>query len=241
MLEHSIREKKLRQYSISSNEDCEQINNGRCPSYALNWENENNDYWPADHDYFIGNGITTNEPETQLRKILSDKKARGTLHYPLIFCDLDGVLCDFEYSIKKEFGKQSSEIHPSTMWEYIHNTSSFFEELEWMPKGRQLWESIMPYDPIILTGVPHKNKNIIEQKVKWCKNELGHTIHVITCLSSEKPNYCLRQSILIDDRQNYETEWRKKGGKFLHYKEENQEQILNKLNSYIYLNGLASP
>lgn len=62
-----------RSYTISSEDDLNNIKNNRCPDYALVWEpNFNKQYWEEGHDYFIGNNNFTEESDKKyIRKILS--------------------------------------------------------------------------------------------------------------------------------------------------------------------------
>jgi len=231
----------FRQYSISTHQDSDNIKNQRCPEYALNWDHKSNQHhWRAGHDYFLGNGknITDN---LELRQILSEKLARGSLNSKIIFCDLDGVLADFEQGVVNRFKKRPDELKPSLMWGVINKSSSFFESLPWMPKGRELWEQIKQYDPIILTGVP-RSSNAEEQKRRWCARELGPDIHVITCATKDKPDFCLRDSVLIDDRTDNLNVWNLKGGKFLLYDEESQEKIVERIHRHMECDpGLTTP
>jgi 5'(3')-deoxyribonucleotidase len=222
----------LRQYSISTPLDSTNIENQRCPDYALNWNHENNQrHWKEGHDYFLGNGdnITDN---LELRQLLSEKLARGTLPNKIVFCDLDGVLADFEKGVLNRFNLLSHEIHPGVMWGVINKSHTFFETLPWMPKGRELWEQIKQYDPIILTGVPN-SKTAAEQKRRWCARELGPDIHVITCLTNDKPNFCMSNSILIDDRTENLTAWNYKGGKYILYDEKNFDKVVERIHKHM--------
>lgn len=231
----------LRQYSISTSLDSTNIENQRCPDYALNWNHESNQrHWKVGHDYFLGNGdnITDN---LELRQLLSEKLARGTLPNKIVFCDLDGVLADFEQGVRNRFNLSTEQVHPGVMWGVINNSPTFFETLPWMPKGRKLWEKIKQYDPIILTGIPH-SKTAAEQKRKWCARELGPDIHVITCLTKDKPNYCVSNSILIDDRTENLTAWNYKGGKYIRYDEEWFDKVVERIHRHMTTDeGLNSP
>ncbi len=231
----------VRQYSISTIHDSENVQNMRCPEYALNWDHSNNKYhWLSGHDYFLGNGknITDN---LELRQILSEKLARGTLHNKIIFCDLDGVLADFEQGVINKFNKKPNQLKPGLMWGVINKSNTFFETLPWMPKGRELWEQIKQYDPIILSGTPF-SKSSEEQKRKWCARELGPDIHVITCPTYRKTNYCITNSLLIDDRLSNYVNWKEKGGKCILYTEENTDKIIEKIHKFMETDpGLCSP
>jgi 5'(3')-deoxyribonucleotidase len=231
----------LRQYSISTDGDSENVTNQRCPEYALNWDHSSNcRHWRQGHDYFLGNGenITDN---IELRKILSEKLARGTLPSKIVFCDLDGVLADFEQGVVNRFKKRPDELKPGLMWGLINKSSAFFETLPWMPKGRELWEQIKQYDPIILTGTP-RSSNAEEQKRRWCARELGPHIHVITCATKDKPDFCITNAVLIDDRSDNLNEWNSRGGKFILYDEEFTDKVIERIHRYLETDpGLCTP
>ena len=226
-----------RSYSLVNTKDHNHTINGRCPDYALHWpHNENAKHWPIDHDYFIGNNIFPDNDSNELRnlrEIFSKKLRNGTLCHPIIFCDLDGVLVNFEEGVHNKFGKHIDEIKPPLLWGVINKSNTFFETLPWMPKGKELWNSIKQYHPIILTGVPGARENLKEQKLKWCQRELGPDVYVITCLTNDKPKYCLSNSILIDDRTNNLKAWNDMGGKFILYDEEHLEPILERTHRYM--------
>ena len=223
----------LRQYSISCQNDSDNVQNKRCPEYALNWgHNSNQHHWSSGHDYFLGNGKNVSD-NLELRQILSEKLARGTLHKKIIFCDLDGVLADFEQGVMNRFNKTPDQLNPGVMWGVINKSTTFFETLPWMPKGRDLWEKIKKYDPIILTGVPRGSSTGADQKRRWCATELGTDIHVITCSTKDKPNFCITNALLIDDRTDNLNAWNEKGGKFVLYDEDYLDAIVERIDEYM--------
>ncbi len=223
-----------RSYSITEDKDSEHISNGRCPNYALSWSSIYHEpHWPSNHDYFMGNGENINDGTQEMREILSKRLADGILTKHIIFCDLDGVLADFEEGVKNRFNKSPEELKPGFMWGAINKSDTFFETLPWMPKGRELWAQIRQYHPIILTGIPKGNNSAAEQKRRWCERELGADIKVITCYTKEKPNYCLYKSILIDDRSDNLNAWNKNGGKFVLYDEALLDQITERIHRHM--------
>lgn len=233
--------KKTRSYSIGNEEDICHIINGRCPTYALSWRQlDNIKHWPEGHDYFMGNREKINDGTEHLREILSEKLRKGNLTEYIIFCDLDGVLVDFERGVREKFKKNVDELKPGLMWGVINKSNSFFETLPWMPKGHELWEQIKQYNPIILTGVPPGSKTGAEQKIRWCQRELGPDIQVITCSTKDKPKYCLSKSILIDDRSDNLKAWNDNGGKFILYDEDYLDAIIERINRHMETN-LQSP
>jgi len=222
----------VRQYTLSSLHDTYNVENKRCPDYALNWSHADNQrHWPPQHDYFMGNG-QGNIDNLELRKILSEKLSRQTLPKKIIFCDLDGVLANFEQGVINRFKKPPDQIKPAIMWGVINKSNTFFDTLPWMPRGRDLWEGIKKYDPIILTGIPN-GATASEQKRRWCARELGPDIHVITCATKEKPRFCINGSLLIDDRTDNLNAWNSKGGKFILYDEEFTDDIIERINKYM--------
>lgn len=220
-----------RNYTLPTIEDEIHVSNGRCPTYALFWGEPNNKHWPEGHDYFIGNGININDGSRDLREIL-----KKSLTKKLVFCDLDGVLADFEEGVKNKFKKSVDELNDRLMWGVINKSKTFFETLPWMPKGKELWENIKDYEPIIITGVPIGSKSGAEQKRKWCYNNLGENVQVITCLTKDKPKYCLPGSLLIDDRDVNLIEWNNKGGNFILYNEENFETVIERIKNTMTTN-----
>lgn len=233
--------KFYRSYGITESDDEEHILNGRCPTYALSWSNsENEDYWPENHNYFIGNGLEINDGTSSLREILSERFLKGISSKYYIFCDLDGVLTDFEQGIRNKFNTNVDEVKSGVMWSVINKSNTFFETLPWMPRGKELWSRIKKYNPIILTGVPRGCSTASEQKIRWCKRELGPDVQVITCASKDKPNYCLHNSILIDDRFDNLNGWTNKGGKSILYLEEHLGDIVERIDRHMET-SLPSP
>lgn len=230
-----------RSYSITQSSYEYHLKNGRCPNYALTWGvSENRRHWPANHDYFMGNGSEIDDDTKELSEILSERLLNGKSTKHIIFCDLDGVLADFEQGVRNKFNKNVDEIKPTLMWCVINKSKTFFETLPWMEKGRELWSRIEQYNPIILTGVPPHSATAVEQKIKWCQRELGPNVQVITCATKDKPNYCTYGSILIDDRTDNLNDWNKKGGKFILYDEEHLDAIVERIDRHMGVD-LPSP
>lgn len=148
-----------------------------------------------------------------------------------LFCDLDGVLCDFDKAVMKITGKRPHELPLKKMWGALAAHHNFYGTLDWMPDGRELWEGIEEYDPIILTGKPLGNWTT-GQKYHWCNKHLNYNPEkVIVCYTSEKPNFAFDTAILIDDRPKIRDKWVEKGGIFIHHK--SAKQSLAELNDII--------
>ena len=149
----------------------------------------------------------------------------------ILYCDLDGVLVDFEQGVQNKFGKSPDKLNKNMMWAVLRKSPKFYDKLPWMPKGRALWESIKEYNPVILTGCPRGGWSE-EDKRNWCARELGPHIKVICCETREKPNYCTHGDMLIDDRDMIMDEWIKKGGKYVLYSETNLDSNIEIIKNY---------
>lgn len=73
-----------RQYSMSTLEDFRNVENGRCPEYALQWDTFMNAlYWPPGHDYYMGNGKNIQD-NFERRLVLSKQLLRNQDHPILV-------------------------------------------------------------------------------------------------------------------------------------------------------------
>ena len=135
-----------------------------------------------------------------------------------IFCDLDGVLADFDMGIKKLMGEHPNDVPDARMWPAVARKRDFFETLPWMVDGKELWEYIKEHNPSILTGLP-RGQWAGPSKRSWVGRELGWHVHVNTCWSKEKWKYCEgSECILIDDRKKLGPAWVEAGGIFVQHK-----------------------
>ena len=89
-----------------------------------------------------------------------------------IYCDLDGVLVDFNYGVKSLLNSHPSKLIKGTMWKHIARADAFYEHLPWMSDGKKLWRALKPLQPDILTGVPYPKSSRVD-KYSWCQRELG--------------------------------------------------------------------
>jgi len=91
-----------------------------------------------------------------------------------IFCDLDGVLCDFDKGVRSIFdGHPPEQVPPKVMWPKLAKARpGFYSALEWTSDGEELWNAIKDEDVTVLTGVPRGGWGAI-QKLFWCKVSLG--------------------------------------------------------------------
>ncbi len=137
-----------------------------------------------------------------------------------IFCDLDGVLVDFDAGVKKILKKAPDDLPSGLMWAVLKKTPDFYNKLDWTPHGKELWIYLTNLSNVtinLLTGVPRGFKEAEGQKRAWCKRELGDQFNVICCQTKDKPKYATTGAILIDDRLNIADQWIANGGIFIHH------------------------
>lgn len=150
-----------------------------------------------------------------------------------LFCDMDGVLTDFDRGFKrlranedhlkpKEYEKKHGK---NSIWPLIdHRGIKFWKRLPWKKDGRELWDYIKRYTPIILSA-PSKSPDSVKGKLYWLKLNLGineknpakkveewdGSQKVI--LTADKGAFAKsKNDILIDDRRPNIDKWTEAGG-----------------------------
>ncbi len=125
-----------------------------------------------------------------------------------IYVDMDGVLVDFDLKLKEIFGYLPTKLDKE-QWEIISNSGpKWWVSLKWMPDGKELWNYLKAYKPILLTS-PSKHKHSRLGKKIWIFNNIGSTPFII---DSDKAKYAQPGDILIDDRKENISKWEEAGG-----------------------------
>lgn len=154
-----------------------------------------------------------------------------------IYCDMDGVLCDFDdrfmyyYDIDpRDYYKERG----SKAFEDAVNKAGvqFWSKMNWMPGGKELWSIIGKYDPIILTS-PSKFEYAKEGKQEWIKTHLNpqpkKILFAQTGDKHSKMETDPKRSILIDDYFPNIAPWKELGGIGIMHKDINKtKDILSK-------------
>jgi hypothetical protein len=138
-----------------------------------------------------------------------------------VFCDLDGVLADFDRGVVERTGvkpRQFSRRHK--MWKCLAppHTSDFFGSLPLMKGASQLWTFLRPLSPAILTGAPSGDW-AAPQKKKWCVDRLSLPAErVLVVDACDKALFSQPGAVLIDDYEKHRAPWEARGGIFIHYR-----------------------
>ena len=158
---------------------------------------------------------------------------------PRIYCDMDGVLCDFAQGVEKVIGKsitQWSYGSKSEKWDPIKATPKFWHTLPWMTGGKDLWNFISKYKPHILSAYVEEtfDPNCIPGKSYWARTNLGIAAGRINLVKRvQKQNYAKvvgQPAVLIDDYKKNTDQFTDRGGiGILHTSTSNTIRELKKL------------
>ena len=135
-----------------------------------------------------------------------------------IYCDMDGVLVDFDKGYLKLTGHKLNGEHRSDdhFWDPINDAGyDFWINLEWMNDGKRLWNYIKKYNPEILSAPSRQNESRVA-KHNWVERELPGT-HLILRSAKHKKDFAGPKNILIDDRIDNIQGWRDSGGIGIHH------------------------
>jgi hypothetical protein len=131
-----------------------------------------------------------------------------------IYCDMDSVLVDFDRGYQELTGMTTQQADASgveTFWDPISKAGAkFWITLNWMSDGKQLWDYIKKYNPILLSAPSREESSKLGKRV-WVKRELPGT-KLILRYAPQKQEYASPTSILIDDRQKNIDQWKAAGG-----------------------------
>jgi len=156
-----------------------------------------------------------------------------------IYCDMDGVLTDFESRFEHFAGMSPKEYENKKgiagFWHLIDVQVGvkFWIGMPWMPQGEQLWNFIKPYKPDLLTSPSRDNGSRLGKNL-WVKNNLNPKPRVIFAYSADKQRYANNKSILIDDKKSNINQWASKGGIAIRCKNGDVGHVINKLKELGY-------
>ena len=157
-----------------------------------------------------------------------------------IYLDLDGVLADFDSSVKSQTGKYPNEQKDDDMWKAVQEIPNFYRHLDKMTGADNFFERIKSiaggydYDVKILTAIPRKSSmpSASDDKKEWVKEHFGDIEVVLGPYSRDKWKHARKNDVLIDDRKSNIDEWINKGNAYgILYK--NAKQSADQLSNYL--------
>lgn len=134
-----------------------------------------------------------------------------------IYCDMDGVLADFDVGFEQVMGyalPPRSLREENLDWVTLRaRAPEFFRHLPLMPGALKLWEYIEPRGAKILTGVPPEVDTSANHKIDWAVALLrAQKERVLCCRARYKFHVCRPGDVLIDDWERYRPRWEAAGG-----------------------------
>ena len=165
-----------------------------------------------------------------------DEEMRGMIggKKPVIFCDMDGVLVDFDEGYKELTGvttQHADSQGKDEFWKLYRDSlknkdiseRSYWANLDWMPDGKQLWDYIKEYNPYVLTApsvnfdIPFEerykleNNESMQGKTEWVQR-LPNMKKIYFRSAQRKADFAGPNKILIDDRKDTIDSWNANGG-----------------------------
>jgi hypothetical protein len=152
----------------------------------------------------------------------------------VIFCDMDGVLVDFDEGYKQLTGvttQHADSQGKDEFWKLYRDSlknkdipeRSYWANLDWMPDGKQLWDYIKGYNPYVLTApsvnfdIPFEerykleNNESMQGKTEWVQR-LPNMRKIYFRSAGRKADFAGPNKILIDDRKDTIDKWNANGG-----------------------------
>jgi len=154
-----------------------------------------------------------------------------------IYCDMDGVLCDFDARFEHFYGVLPREYYgekgTKAFQEAVNKAGiDFWAKMDWMPGGKELWSIIGKYRPYILTS-PSKFEYAKEGKKMWVEANLNpQPKRILFAQTGEKHSMMTadpKNSMLIDDYWSNLAPWKALGGIAIMHKDiDKTKDILSK-------------
>ena len=146
-----------------------------------------------------------------------------------IYCDMDGVLVDFERGYEELTGKNIRGNHVkgnADFWQPITDAGvEFWTKLKWMSDGKQLWDYIKKHKPSLLSAPSREESSRIGKHI-WVENNTPG-VNLILRAADKKQEFASPNAILIDDRADNIQRWKDAGGVGIHHT--SAENTINEL------------
>jgi len=136
-----------------------------------------------------------------------------------LYCDLDGVLADFDKAYLTISGGIPHK-GDDEFWARIKAAEDFWLNLEMMPDGPKLWDYVKSHHYVVILSSPgtHDTERAVRQKRQWIKKHLGEHVNFVPKEAKFKHHYADDRCILIDDWARNIERWTKAGGIAIHHK-----------------------
>lgn len=134
------------------------------------------------------------------------------------WCDLDGVIFDFDARATEILGEDPREFEDregsDLFWKALRDSGDFFLKLELMPGAEELmrYYADAGITPWFLSGVPSQIPEGHYQKQQAVKNRFGDKQPIVTTQSKHKSNFCRPGARIVDDWPKHVDAWTSKGG-----------------------------
>jgi 5'(3')-deoxyribonucleotidase len=137
-----------------------------------------------------------------------------------LFLDADGVLADFDHSVRRMFGMNAkayiAKHGRGAFWRELARAPNFYGDLPEMPDARALFDAVKHLKPTILTGLP-QGSWAAPQKVKWAAEHFPG-VPIITCMAADKHLHMHPGDVLVDDREKHRAAYEAAGVVFVHHR-----------------------
>lgn len=148
----------------------------------------------------------------QAERLEKEKQDRETKEVK-IYCDMDGVLTDFDGAYFELTGVdlRGRHLNSVSFWEPISKAGvKFWSDMKWKEDGKELWNYIEKYKPKLLSAPSRENSSRVGKKL-WVENNLPG-VDLILRSAEHKKDLAEPNAILIDDRPDNINGWIEKGG-----------------------------
>lgn len=130
-----------------------------------------------------------------------------------IYCDIDGVLTDFERAYRELTGVdlEGKHLNGKSFWAPINKAGvKFWSEMKWKEDGHELWDYIKKYKPKLLSAPSSEDSSRVG-KHEWVEKEL-YGVPLLLRSAKHKKDFAEPNAILIDDREDNIIGWIESGG-----------------------------
>ena len=139
---------------------------------------------------------------------------------PRLFLDADGVLADFDLSVRRLLGMRPKAYIAAhgraAFWKQLARAPNFYGSLPELPDARILFDAVKHLKPTILTGLP-LGSWAAPQKIEWAAEHFPG-VTIVTCLAQDKHLHMHPGDVLVDDREKHRAAYEEAGVVFVHHK-----------------------